>query len=207
VMQPADQKRVFQLFAGHPALDLVNTLDWRFRDEGPEELLASYDDLIHFAAQSGIVDTKEIRRLQREPATGRMSRVLSAVRELREAAAEFIYARLDGHKAAATSVAKLEAIFKAAHARQTLVSDEEGLRWEFGEPAPELPLWRLALSTEEVLTSQRIQALRACASPDCRWLFLDTSKNHSRRWCEMSICGNRMKARRFKQHQRAAVKG
>jgi len=33
---------------------------------------------------------------------------------------------------------------------------------------------------------------------ECRWLFLDTSKNHTRRWCDMKVCGNRIKARRFK---------
>lgn len=199
------QKRVFELSASYPALDLVNTLDWRFRDNGPEELLASYDDLLHFAAQSEILDTKEMRRLQREPDTGKASRVLSATRELREAAAEVFYARLDGRSAAATSLARLEALFKAAHASRRLVSAEDRLGWGWKDPALETPLWRLAISAEDLLTSHRIGMVRACASPECRWLFLDTSKNHSRRWCEMSICGNRMKARRFKQHQRTNV--
>jgi predicted RNA-binding Zn ribbon-like protein len=45
--------------------------------------------------------------------------------------------------------------------------------------------------------------LRECGNPECRWLFLDTSKNHTRRWCDMKICGNRMKARRFKAQHRA----
>jgi predicted RNA-binding Zn ribbon-like protein len=47
-----------------------------------------------------------------------------------------------------------------------------------------------------------MRLLRVCEKPDCRWLFLDTSKNHSRRWCDMKICGNRMKARRFKAQHR-----
>jgi predicted RNA-binding Zn ribbon-like protein len=59
-------------------------------------------------------------------------------------------------------------------------------------------LWALALRVEALMTGERLQALRECGNPECRWLFLDTSKNHTRRWCDMKICGNRMKARRFK---------
>jgi len=56
----------------------------------------------------------------------------------------------------------------------------------------------LALSAAGLMTSPEMARVRACGSSDCRWLFLDTSKNHTRRWCDMKICGNRMKARRFK---------
>jgi predicted RNA-binding Zn ribbon-like protein len=56
----------------------------------------------------------------------------------------------------------------------------------------------LALRVEALMTSERLQALRECGNRECRWLFLDTSKNHTRRWCDMKVCGNRIKARRFK---------
>ena len=39
--------------------------------------------------------------------------------------------------------------------------------------------------------------VRECGASDCAWLFLDTSKNHHRRWCDMTRCGNRAKVRRF----------
>jgi predicted RNA-binding Zn ribbon-like protein len=60
-----------------------------------------------------------------------------------------------------------------------------------------LPVWAMAQSAAGLLTSAAMEHVRACSSPTCRWLFLDTSKNHSRRWCDMKLCGNRMKARRF----------
>jgi predicted RNA-binding Zn ribbon-like protein len=41
-----------------------------------------------------------------------------------------------------------------------------------------------------------------CAAQDCSWVFLDTSKNKKRRWCDMSDCGNREKARRFLSKKR-----
>src|SRR5437763_4938464 len=84
-----------QLIAGHPALDLVNTLDWRFRDNGPEELLASYGDLLGFAEQSGILNGKQIRGILRNSTQSAEADALVSCRELREAAAEIFYAAVD----------------------------------------------------------------------------------------------------------------
>jgi predicted RNA-binding Zn ribbon-like protein len=61
----------------------------------------------------------------------------------------------------------------------------------------------LAQAGCELMTSPDLHRLRACGNETCRWLFLDTSKNRTRRWCDMKICGNRMKARRF--HARRQV--
>lgn len=203
-LRAAGQRRSFELIAGHPALDLVNTLDWRFRDAEPEELLESYDDLVDFAEQSGLLNTTHARRLLRAAEDSKTRAVLSAVRGLREAAAETFYAALDARKPGASSVAKLESQFRAARAHQRLSVNGAGARWELPltESSLELPLWQLSLSMQDLMTSEEVTKVRACAKPDCRWLFLDTSKNRSRRWCDMKVCGNRMKARRFKAQRR-----
>jgi len=127
------------------------------------------------------------------------------VRELREAIAEVLYAMLDRRKPAAASINTLEACFKAASKHQNLRWSDSSLIWNFPLTAnpPDLPLWLLSLSASSLLTSNEIERVRACDNPECRWLFLDTSKNHTRRWCDMKICGNRMKARRFKAQHRA----
>jgi predicted RNA-binding Zn ribbon-like protein len=203
-MPSLDLSRTFQLVAGHTALDLVNTLDWRFRDNGPEELLASYDDLLRFAAQSELLAPKQIRQVLRATAESAAADALVSTRELREAAAEVLYASLDGRDPVARSLKTLERLFKEARAHQHLALREPRLRWEWtaGEDAAELPLWMLSLSVASLMISDDMHRLRACESPECRWLFLDTSKNHTRRWCDMKLCGNRMKARRFKaQHK------
>jgi predicted RNA-binding Zn ribbon-like protein len=77
------------------------------------------------------------------------------------------------------------------------------VEWSWADQRdPELPLWALAMSAADLITSEAVQRVRTCDNAECRWLFLDTSKNHTRRWCDMKICGNRMKARRFKaQHK------
>src|SRR6185437_5325213 len=76
---------------------------------------------------------------------------------------------------------------------------EAALEWRWGrfEKNAEIPVWLLAEQAMTLLTSDAMRRVRACGADTCRWLFLDTSKNGTRRWCKMEICGNRMKARRF----------
>jgi predicted RNA-binding Zn ribbon-like protein len=57
-------------------------------------------------------------------------------------------------------------------------------------------LWPIVLSATELLTSAGLNNLKQCAGEGCDWLFLDTSRNHLRRWCRMEECGNRAKMRR-----------
>ena len=199
-MQSERQERAFELIAGDAALDLVNTLDWRFRASGTEELLAGYGALIGFCEQSEVLTPKQARSLRREAAESAGEKALRSARELREAAAEFLYATLEERKPASSSIAALERLFKDARKQQRLRRDKAALHWDWpeGELAAELPVAVLALRVEALLMSERVQALRECGDPGCRWLFLDTSKNHTRRWCDMKVCGNRMKARRFK---------
>ena len=68
--------------------------------------------------------------------------------------------------------------------------------WSGAEPSPEIPLWKLAQAASDLLLSSDAELVKDCGDPTCRWLFLDVSKNHTRRWCDMKTCGNRMKARR-----------
>jgi predicted RNA-binding Zn ribbon-like protein len=193
-------KTAFELIAAHPALDLVNTLDWRFRQQGPEDLLTSYDDLLRFTQESGMLKPAQIPQYRQ--ADG--ARVLKRCIELREAIAEILYAGLDGGGPAAASLRTLERSIKAARLQQRLRRKEGQLEWHWRENDAGLPLWALSMSASDLMLSDEIHKVRACDNPECRWLFLDTSKNHTRRWCDMKVCGNRMKARRFKAQRRTS---
>jgi len=131
--------------------------------------------------------------------------VLHEARRLREALAEVLYSQLDGKTPAGSAIKTLERFFKDAQQRQQLVWCDRRVAWELAGPhdAYDLPLWLLARSANELLQSAELEKLRGCGDPECRWLFLDTSKNHTRRWCDMAVCGNRMKARRFKAQHKA----
>ena len=57
----------------------------------------------------------------------------------------------------------------------------------------------LAAAAAKVAIEQRIDRIKICPADDCRWAFYDTSRNHSRQWCSMEVCGNRAKARAHRQ--------
>lgn len=77
--------------------------------------------------------------------------------------------------------------------------DRDAFAWAVPHAAsPEAPLARLALDAIDILRFSDLSRLRRCQGEDCGWLFLDTSKNGKRRWCDMTVCGNRAKARRHR---------
>ena len=187
----------FKLFAEHPALELVNTFDLRF-SANPQDLLPTYADLLRFAAQLRLLPAEQARKLGRTVGAQDGQRVLASTVELREALASVLYAWVDGGKPADRQVEILEAHFHAAALHRRLRSGDERLVWSWSgfEQQAELPLWKLAQSASDLLVSEDAQRVKGCGDPTCRWLFLDLSKNHTRRWCDMKTCGNRMKARR-----------
>jgi predicted RNA-binding Zn ribbon-like protein len=187
----------FKLFAGHPALELVNTLDLRF-SANPQELLPTYPDLLRFAAQLRLLPAEQARKLGRTVRAQDGQLVLASTVELREALAAVLYAWVDGGKPRNGQVEILERHFHAAALHRSLGSGDERLVWSWSgfEQQAELPLWKLAQSASDLLVSDDAKQVKGCGDPTCRWLFLDLSKNHTRRWCDMKTCGNRMKARR-----------
>jgi predicted RNA-binding Zn ribbon-like protein len=193
----------FDLLAGHPALDLVNTLNNRFRADGPTELLPDYEALLRFMEQSGLLGGAQVRDLSRRIGKAEAERASDSARELREAAASVLYAAAEGAAPPPTDLRRLARYFQSARQRQELVWTPSGTgskfacEWGTSQSEGDLPVWILSLQTSALLTSDAMSRLRACGSETCRWLFLDTSKNHTRRWCDMKVCGNRMKARRF----------
>lgn len=209
-MTATDLAPEFFLTAGHPALDFVNTLDWRFHPgaDGPQELLTSSDALLQFLEQSKLLTAAHTHQLRRATRGDAAAQALQACIELRETVAEILYAGIDGAAPPADALDALSRRFKAALEPQQLHWNDGHLDWCWPqmEPRAELPLWILSLSAASLMISADMRRVRACENPECRWLFLDASKNHTRRWCDMRVCGNRMKARRFKaQHKLVAV--
>ena len=203
---------IYQIIAGHPALDFVNTLDNRFSEDGPRELLNSYADLLSFSRQAGLLDPAEAAVLATREASAKAQSnqaagVLRAARELREGVAGLLYTTLDeSRQPPFLDMQTLQRHFLRADEHRELVWRDDGdeaprARWQWGSFASELelPVWAIAQSAALLLTSPAMEHVRMCGSETCRWLFYDTSKNHSRRWCDMKVCGNRMKARRFQK--------
>jgi len=62
----------------------------------------------------------------------------------------------------------------------------------------------VAAAAAKVAIEQRLDRVKVCPADDCRWAFYDTSRNRSRQWCSMDICGNRAKARAHRARSASA---
>ena len=196
----------FKLHAGHPALELVNTLDFRFSAQ-TVDLIPTYKDLLRLTTQLQMLTAEQARKLRRTAGEEEARSVVASTAELREALAKVLYGRIDGTRPPAGQIQVLEKLFHAASLHRRLVTGKLHLEWSWSgaERQAEIPLWMLAQAASDLLVSSDAELIKDCGDPTCRWLFLDVSKNHTRRWCDMKTCGNRMKARRH--HARAQGDG
>jgi predicted RNA-binding Zn ribbon-like protein len=198
----------FELTGGAVCLDFVNTLDDRFSAE-PKELLNHYVDLARFAEDTGILSHLQVDRLMtrsmQRPEEAK--RALASAVQLREAISEIFYALARKKPVPAASLVILNQHMQEAAQHLGLVAGRQHFEWKFESDSYDLfaPLWPIARDAAELLASDRLEYVRACASKTCEWLFLDESKNHRRRWCDMTKCGNRAKVKRFYTRRKKAA--
>jgi predicted RNA-binding Zn ribbon-like protein len=197
----ASSIETLRLDGGHPALDFANTLDEDIAGT-PHDHLVDYAALLAWSRRLDLVRAAEAAAL-RKAATARpaeAARVLAKALDLRDAIYRLFTAQATDTTPPRAALARFnrhlaEALFHAA-----LAPAGDGFAWRWaGEPdALDRPLWPLARAAAELLADQRRARVRICAGHHCHWLFLDLSKNGARRWCSMSVCGNRTKIRRFR---------
>jgi predicted RNA-binding Zn ribbon-like protein len=191
----------FQIIAGELCLDFVNTLDNRPVPERREELLHSYRDLADWALEINTISAVQHAQLVR--AAGRdvqkAAEILRAAIRLRECLYRVFGSILKRRQPAGADLTLLNAYISEAFSHMQLKASASGFRigWDEDEIWLDLILWRIARSASDLLTSSDLRYVRECADSTCRWIFVDRSKNHSRRWCDMKVCGNRVKARKF----------
>jgi predicted RNA-binding Zn ribbon-like protein len=188
----------FEFAGGALCLDFTNTVNHRGQPEREEDLLSNYGDLLRWSQEAGTLGKVEAlrleRRAQRRPALARQ--ILARARTLREA----VY-RLFARRARVTPLTELGVINREISHLASKVGLGSGAgryawQWRGVADDPERVLWPVLRNALELLTIPG-QHVGVCQAKTCNWLFLDTSKNHSRRWCDMKVCGNRAKARRY----------
>jgi len=195
----------FELMGGPVCLDFVNTLDDRFSCE-PKELLKSYIDLARFGEDTGIISDLQVDRLfawsMQHPEEAQ--RALASAIHLREALSEIFYAVVRRKPVPSAALIVFNQHVQESLQHLKLIPGKGRFEWRFDVPEHELfaPLWPIARDAAELLASDRLEFVRTCASKTCEWLFLDESKNHRRRWCDMTKCGNRAKVKRFYVRQK-----
>jgi predicted RNA-binding Zn ribbon-like protein len=188
----------FDLIAGNVALDFINTLDDRYIK--PKELLVTYADLVRFAEDSGVLVPAKADHLTERSHTvaDQTQEILRHAKEMREAIHDVFFAFLHKQPVPPAALARLNADAQTAAGHMQLLPGKQRFRWEFDNfGAWEAMLWPIARAASDLLASDQLVFVRACFSKTCEWMFLDTSKNHQRRWCDMTRCGNRAKVQRF----------
>jgi predicted RNA-binding Zn ribbon-like protein len=205
MVENGTQAVAFDLSAGHLSLDFANTLDDRPGDS-PQEYLNSYDDLLAWSRQAQTISDSEAQRLreQAEKHPVEASNVLQKAIVLREALFRTFRSVAQGASPEDEDLAMLNSALSEAMCHVCIVPQTGGFQWDWttGPENLDRVLWPVVRSAANLLTSDELSETRVCASENCDWLFLDTSKNHSRRWCNMKTCGNRAKARRHYERTR-----
>ena len=195
----------FERVGGRLCLDFINTRGSHF-DAASREYVGDYAGLVAWLrACDGGLDARQAAQLVAEARAHprRAAEVFARSRELRALLYRIIAARAHGKAPVRADLDALNRETAAALAQRTLASGESW-RWSWSdEGALELPLWMTLASSVDLLLDDDPARLKQCPAPDgCGWLFYDTSKNGTRRWCSMSMCGNGAKARRFQRRKR-----
>lgn len=205
------------LVGGHPALDLVNTVERGTPAPGgqPRDYLTDPPALLRWARRVSLVDEAEVSAVtdswERDPSSAHAA--LAAVRDAREALHVALLATIDAVPSDTGTVAaaleRLHSRWAAAVGRSRLVLEPErttAARLGVGVMPGFLVPDRAADAAVDVLRMADLARLRRCppAAGGCGWVFLDHSRNGSRRWCRMADCGTTAKARRLTERRRAA---
>jgi predicted RNA-binding Zn ribbon-like protein len=203
-------RQAFRFGVSTPELCLgfVNTLDNRLTDH-PTERLNSCEDLAVWGRQRGILTEREEEYLAQEAArrSAKAAAILEPAIKLREALYRIFSAVAGSRSPRPADLAILNTALADALASLRIVAAGDGFAWVWvrGEEALARVLWLVALSAADLLTSRERRAVRECAATNCGWLFLDTTRNRSRRWCDMKVCGNRAKARRHYERKKISA--
>jgi predicted RNA-binding Zn ribbon-like protein len=195
----------FDLSGGNLCLDFINTVSDRTGE--PREHVETYGDLLEFARQAGAMPPAEVEELAAEATSdpAYATRVNAQALRTREVLYRIFRTIATENMPGDRDLAALNSILVDGLAKARLIREGDAYRWSWAGDCSclERPLWQVAHSAADLLASGRLDRIRLCGSDTCEWLFLDESRNRSRRWCDMSTCGNREKARRHYEKARA----
>jgi predicted RNA-binding Zn ribbon-like protein len=197
----------FSSVGGALCLDFANTVSSHLTEE-PSEHLNSYEDLLAWARQSGALSMEEVNKLAEEAARrpADAEGAFNSALDLRRTIYLIFSAVASDQPAPEAVMQTFNAYLSGALTHARVVEEESGFTWGWAaaEVSLERMLWPVARSAADLLTDGQVERVRECGGHDCSWLFVDTSKNHSRRWCDMGDCGNRAKARRHYHRKQKA---
>jgi predicted RNA-binding Zn ribbon-like protein len=188
-----------RLLGGNLCLDFANTIEGRL-DPHPIEFLRSYEDVVHWCEHVGMLNHVQAARLLEAAKTSPEITAVYFKRaiELRDALYRIFLAQAYQTQPSQSDIDYLKHTYITALSHAELSQTPQGYQWQWhtDRDTPDALLWSIAHAAVELLSSSDVQRIKECpGADDCGWLFLDTSKNRSRRWCSMEGCGSRVKMR------------
>jgi predicted RNA-binding Zn ribbon-like protein len=201
-------------------LELLKTRGWESRDRD-DDVLDSGLRFLAWARKQGLLTPSEANLL-RMAAGGKIApwfdTLLARSRELRDLLHRLFTRGADGDLPDGSDLGALEEFLAASDQKLTLAAGAPGrISWQWSRradaPLTEVPpmelgaaatariIGAIASSAADLLTSDELERVKVCDAHDCGWFFVDVSRNKSRRWCDMAGCGNRDKARRYRERR------
>jgi predicted RNA-binding Zn ribbon-like protein len=201
----AEPPPVFELSGGAPCLDFANT--WGDRRRPASDRLHGYAELLAFARQANVLPAATLDAVAAGAAAHPRAAdaAFAAARETRETLYRLFSDAARHRPRAAGDLAALNDQLAEALPHLRLAPCGEGYEWTWSDDAGLLaPLRPILRSAADLLAAPELARVRECDGATCTWLFLDRSRNRSRRWCDMESCGNRAKAARHYHRRREA---
>jgi predicted RNA-binding Zn ribbon-like protein len=189
-------------------LDFANTMDWHASAQ-PEESLHQFEDLLAWAEEHGILEGTAVDWMRRnaQQRSRDAEKALANGVELREVIYRIFSSHAEGQIPENDDLKTLNEYLGKAMQHLQLGREGKGYCWQWPETGETFDrlLWPITRSAANLLSSNMLERVGQCADEHgCGWLFLDESRNHKRRWCDMRGCGNRAKARRHYQRTQKA---
>lgn len=197
-MSEPQTKSQFDLSGGNLALDFVNTVS--HRPTLAIERLPDYRSLVAFGVQARVYSGNANALLHRNSLVpGPGTNVLHRAVQFREELYAIFSAVVEHRTVPGKALSLLNSTLQETMTHGMVSPDNRRFVWQWIGMDSHLDsiLWPIARSAANLLLNPDLAHLRMCAAEDCAWLFLDHTKNQRRRWCDMKVCGNRVKARRY----------
>lgn len=185
---------------GSLCLDFANTVSTR-KEDRRNEYLTDYHALVRWACYVRVLSKKEgrvlLHKATRHPGPARDA--LDQAIALREVIYRVFSAVTHKTVPRKADLLILNTSLRTALSAAQILPSEKGFEWAWAGDRENLHqvIWPVVRSAADLLTSGDLSRVRECAREGCNWLFLDLSKNQRRRWCSMTMCGSRIKARRY----------
>lgn len=194
----------FEFTGGALCFDFANTVDSRCAPKQRVDNLTGFTALASWARQSGVASARKAseltRSVKKQPDAAGM--VFRKAVELRETTYRVFSAIAGDGRPSEQDLLLLGSYAQEAFSHMHLIAEGGGFEWSLDPRSRDslmTLLWPIAKSAVDLLVSGDLAKVRECAADNCGWLFMDRSRNQSRRWCDMKICGNREKVRRHRR--------